>query len=227
MLLPGPHLCFGSSLGRWKAGRVETAARDGAPTGLPRESRSSLSSPWKGGVLHVPGGRVVLPWGRGGSAATQDSAAPAQLCQAAATWQLTHGLMSPQGTPFPPRRRRARPRASLRAVDATLRSRGLACPGPPHPPGACSRLRLRWPGRMWVPRPGAAKAPNHTEMGKRPSFSPCYWKRRGWEGESKTLPTHRIPVWPCRGSDVSPAGQMSRPVTLGFPLKPPWGLRCL
>lgn len=91
---------------------------------------------------------------------------------------------------------------------------------PPHPPGASSHLWLCWPGRVWVPWPGAAKAPNHVETGKSPSFSFCYWKLRAWEGDSTC-------TWPCRGIDVLLVGQVSCPVTLGFPLKPPWGLRCL
>lgn len=134
-------------------------------------------------VPHGKGGPACL-WGSSGAAVGPGCAAPAWLCQAATAWQLAHGLTSPQGTRFPPWRIRARPRCHLHLW-------GLACPGPPpHPPGASSHLWLRWPGRVWVPQPGAAKAPNHTETGKSPSFSFCYWKLRAWEGESETLPMH-------------------------------------
>ena len=103
----------------------------------------------------------ACPWGasRGAGAARQPHRA-VLLWQGSAR-QPARGLTSPQGTRFPPWRR-CSPFAG-----SHMPWGGPSCPG-----------------RMWVPRAGAAKAPNRTEMGKRPSFGPCYWKRSGSEGES-------------------------------------------
>lgn len=77
--------------------------------------------PVRASLARVPRGKggPACPWGSSGAAVGPGCAAPARLCQAATAWQLAHGLMSPQGTHFPPWRIRAWPRAPLGTLGAT------------------------------------------------------------------------------------------------------------